>query len=61
MPRPRTQTEAAAKPKRRRSTKRGVSRASQPISEASDPDADGDGQPQGIWQRFRSARGGTAS
>ena len=48
---------AAAKPKRSRSAK---PKAESPGSEAS-ADTDGDGQPQGIWQRFRSARGGTAS
>jgi len=52
--------EAAAKPKRRRSTKSTSPQTESAASEASS-DADGDGQPQGIWQRFRSARGGTAS
>ena len=53
--------DAAAKPKRRRSTKSTSAETGSSASEASSADADGDGQPQGIWQRFRSARGGTAS
>jgi uncharacterized LabA/DUF88 family protein len=53
--------DAAAKPKRRRSPKSTSAATDSSASEASSADADGDGQPQGIWQRFRSARGGTAS
>jgi uncharacterized LabA/DUF88 family protein len=53
------EADAAAKPKRRRTSKSTTPDSS--ASEASAPDADGEGQPQGIWQRFRSARGGTPS
>jgi uncharacterized LabA/DUF88 family protein len=55
--------DAATKPKRSRSTKSTAPKPTteSPGSEASAVDADGDGQPQGIWQRFRSARGGTSS
>jgi uncharacterized LabA/DUF88 family protein len=53
--------DAAAKPKRRRSTKSTAAKAEASASDASSADTDGDGQPQGIWQRFRSARGGTSS
>jgi uncharacterized LabA/DUF88 family protein len=56
-----TDADAAAKPKRRRSTKPTPAEAEAPASEATSADADGDGQAQGIWQRFRSARGGTSS
>jgi uncharacterized LabA/DUF88 family protein len=54
--------DAAAKPKRSRSAKPSAPKpkAQSPGSETS-ADTDRDGQPQGIWQRFRSARGGTAN
>ncbi|HEY8177547.1 MAG TPA: NYN domain-containing protein [Candidatus Limnocylindria bacterium] len=52
--------EAAAKPRRRQSSTKATT-AESTNSAASDSDADGEGQPQGIWQRFRSARGGTPS
>jgi uncharacterized LabA/DUF88 family protein len=53
--------ETAVKPKRSRSTKAKAADAASTASEASSAEADGDGQTQGIWQRFRSARGGTSS
>jgi uncharacterized LabA/DUF88 family protein len=54
--------EAAAKPRRRRSTKTTTAEGAEPTgSEAAAGEADADGQAQGIWQRFRSARGGTSS
>ena len=55
MRRQRTAPDAAAKPKRGRSTKPLAGAISR--SEASAPDAGGEGDPQGIWQRFRSAPG----
>jgi uncharacterized LabA/DUF88 family protein len=55
--------EAAAKPRRRRSAKSSAAEAAEASSssQSSGTNESSDDQTQGIWQRFRSARGGTSS
>jgi uncharacterized LabA/DUF88 family protein len=58
-----TEDEAAAKPKRRRPAKSSAAATADasPSPEGSSTNESSEDQTQGIWQRFRSARGGTSN